>query len=259
VRDRGDGGVWGMGYGVWEGLYLFVSAAVAHDADGLDGQKHHEGLPDVLVHAGRRDLLRNDRNKWRLSVVRGGTVRGKEKALEISAGEAGGSLGGWQGGERRTQYLDHDVVRVPQDGQAVPRDLAQHADGQPGARERVPPHGLAGDAQGLPELAHLPGGSRAGEEAWLEEASRLKEAASWMRRRWRWRWRWRGRGMGDGWCNGVRMCEGDERQAGRDIGGGGGGRTAALNNTRSGSSSLSFMCAGRPPTLWCVLIVADGP
>jgi len=54
------------------------------------------------------------------------------------------------------QYLDHDVVRVPQDGQAVPRDLPQHADGQPWARERVPPHGLAGDAQGLPELAHLP-------------------------------------------------------------------------------------------------------
>ena len=36
-------------------------------------------------------------------------------------------------------------------------------------------------------------------------------------------------------------------------------RTSSLNSSRSGSISSSFIRSGRPPTLWCVLIVADGP
>ena len=36
-------------------------------------------------------------------------------------------------------------------------------------------------------------------------------------------------------------------------------RTSSLNSSRSGSTSLSFIRSGRPPTLWCVLMVADGP
>ena len=36
-------------------------------------------------------------------------------------------------------------------------------------------------------------------------------------------------------------------------------RTSSLNSSRSGSTSLRFMRSGSPPTLWWVLIVADGP
>ena len=32
-------------------------------------------------------------------------------------------------------------------------------------------------------------------------------------------------------------------------------RTSSLNSMRSGSMSRNVMSAGRPPTLWCVLIV----
>jgi hypothetical protein len=32
-----------------------------------------------------------------------------------------------------------------------------------------------------------------------------------------------------------------------------------LNNSRSGSTSFMFMRSGGPPTLWCDLIVTDGP
>ena len=36
-------------------------------------------------------------------------------------------------------------------------------------------------------------------------------------------------------------------------------RTSSLNSSRSGSTSRMFMRSGRPPTLWCDLIVTDGP
>src|SRR5258708_5081531 len=36
-------------------------------------------------------------------------------------------------------------------------------------------------------------------------------------------------------------------------------RTSSLNNSRSGSKSLSFMCWGSPPTLWCDLITCALP
>ena len=36
-------------------------------------------------------------------------------------------------------------------------------------------------------------------------------------------------------------------------------RTSSLNSSRSGSMSLNFMSGLSPPTLWCVLIVTDGP
>ena len=36
-------------------------------------------------------------------------------------------------------------------------------------------------------------------------------------------------------------------------------RTSSLNNSRSGSTSVMFMRAGRPPTLWCDLMVTEGP
>jgi len=36
-------------------------------------------------------------------------------------------------------------------------------------------------------------------------------------------------------------------------------RTSSLNSSRSGSTSLRFIFSGRPPTLWCDLIVAEGP
>ena len=36
-------------------------------------------------------------------------------------------------------------------------------------------------------------------------------------------------------------------------------RTSSLNSSRSGSTSFMFMRSGRPPTLWCDLIVTDGP
>jgi len=32
-----------------------------------------------------------------------------------------------------------------------------------------------------------------------------------------------------------------------------------LKSSRSGSINFNFMCAGKPPTLWWVLIVAEGP
>jgi hypothetical protein len=32
-----------------------------------------------------------------------------------------------------------------------------------------------------------------------------------------------------------------------------------LNSSRSGSTSFMFMRSGRPPTLWWLLIVTDGP
>jgi hypothetical protein len=35
--------------------------------------------------------------------------------------------------------------------------------------------------------------------------------------------------------------------------------TSSLNNSRNGSTSFMCMRAGRPPTLWCDLIVTDGP
>ena len=35
--------------------------------------------------------------------------------------------------------------------------------------------------------------------------------------------------------------------------------TSSLNSSRSGSISLSRMRSGSPPTLWCDLMVADGP
>ena len=35
--------------------------------------------------------------------------------------------------------------------------------------------------------------------------------------------------------------------------------TSSLNSSRSGSTSFMFMRSGRPPTLWCDLIVTDGP
>ena len=36
-------------------------------------------------------------------------------------------------------------------------------------------------------------------------------------------------------------------------------RTSSLNSSRSGSMSVNFMSGFSPPTLWCVLIVTDGP
>mmetsp|Transcript_22059 Transcript_22059/g.54169 ORF Transcript_22059/g.54169 Transcript_22059/m.54169 type:complete len:205 (-) Transcript_22059:1038-1652(-) len=36
-------------------------------------------------------------------------------------------------------------------------------------------------------------------------------------------------------------------------------RTSSLKSSLSGSSTCSFILAGRPPTLWCVLMVAEGP
>ena len=36
-------------------------------------------------------------------------------------------------------------------------------------------------------------------------------------------------------------------------------RTSSLNSSRSGSISFRFMRSGRPPTLWCDLMVTDGP
>src|SRR6266567_2951607 len=36
-------------------------------------------------------------------------------------------------------------------------------------------------------------------------------------------------------------------------------RTSSLNNSRSGSMSFHGRLGGRPPTLWWVLMVADGP
>jgi hypothetical protein len=36
-------------------------------------------------------------------------------------------------------------------------------------------------------------------------------------------------------------------------------RTSSLNNSRSGSTSFIFMRSGRPPTLWWLLITAEGP
>ena len=36
-------------------------------------------------------------------------------------------------------------------------------------------------------------------------------------------------------------------------------RTSSLNSSRSGSTSLSFISSGSPPTLWWLLMVADGP
>ena len=36
-------------------------------------------------------------------------------------------------------------------------------------------------------------------------------------------------------------------------------RTSSLNSSRSGSTSFMFMRAGRPPTLWCDLMVTEGP
>ena len=36
-------------------------------------------------------------------------------------------------------------------------------------------------------------------------------------------------------------------------------RTSSLNSSRSGSTSVKRMRSGRPPTLWWLLIVADGP
>ena len=36
-------------------------------------------------------------------------------------------------------------------------------------------------------------------------------------------------------------------------------RTSSLNKSLSGSISLSFILSGRPPTLWWVLMVCDGP
>ena len=36
-------------------------------------------------------------------------------------------------------------------------------------------------------------------------------------------------------------------------------RTSSLNSSRSGSTSFTRMRSGRPPTLWCDLIVTDGP
>src|SRR5665647_2529381 len=35
--------------------------------------------------------------------------------------------------------------------------------------------------------------------------------------------------------------------------------TSSLNNSRKGSTSFMFMRAGRPPTLWCDLMVTEGP
>src|ERR1700743_2156835 len=36
-------------------------------------------------------------------------------------------------------------------------------------------------------------------------------------------------------------------------------RTSSLNNSRNGSTSFMFMRAGSPPTLWCDLMVTEGP
>ena len=36
-------------------------------------------------------------------------------------------------------------------------------------------------------------------------------------------------------------------------------RTSSLNSSRSGSTSLRFIRSGKPPTLWWLLIVAEGP
>ncbi|MNL59685.1 hypothetical protein D3C87_1834320 [compost metagenome] len=36
-------------------------------------------------------------------------------------------------------------------------------------------------------------------------------------------------------------------------------RTSSLNSSRSGSTSFMFIRSGRPPTLWCDLIVTEGP
>ena len=36
-------------------------------------------------------------------------------------------------------------------------------------------------------------------------------------------------------------------------------RTSSLNNSRSGSTSRIFIRSGRPPTLWWLLIVTEGP
>jgi hypothetical protein len=36
-------------------------------------------------------------------------------------------------------------------------------------------------------------------------------------------------------------------------------RTSSLNSSRSGSTSFSFMCSGRPPTLWWLLMTCALP
>ena len=36
-------------------------------------------------------------------------------------------------------------------------------------------------------------------------------------------------------------------------------RTSSLNNSRNGSTSFKFIFSGSPPTLWWVLMVAEGP
>ena len=36
-------------------------------------------------------------------------------------------------------------------------------------------------------------------------------------------------------------------------------RTSSLKSSRSGSTSASFITSGSPPTLWWLLMVADGP
>ena len=36
-------------------------------------------------------------------------------------------------------------------------------------------------------------------------------------------------------------------------------RTSSLNIILSGSTTFNFMKSGKPPTLWCDLIVAEGP
>ena len=36
-------------------------------------------------------------------------------------------------------------------------------------------------------------------------------------------------------------------------------RTSSLNSSRNGSTSFMFMRSGRPPTLWCDLMVTEGP
>ena len=36
-------------------------------------------------------------------------------------------------------------------------------------------------------------------------------------------------------------------------------RTSSLNNSRNGSTSSNFITSGKPPTLWCDFIVAEGP
>ena len=36
-------------------------------------------------------------------------------------------------------------------------------------------------------------------------------------------------------------------------------RTSSLNNMRKGSTICNFIKSGKPPTLWCDFIVAEGP